>query len=627
MQLNIYPDEELAEIKPEMYGIFFEDINFAADGGLYAELIKNRSFEFTHPLTGWTALGNVEIHQDNPCFNRNPNYARLILKSGNYMGAGLENEGFRGIALHKGNEYRLTFYARLSEGGKANLHFGCITSKNDITYKNEMEISGTEWTKYTATIIPGETDDHSRFRIWMGSEGSIDIDHISLFPTNTWQDRENGMRQDLAQALYDLDPGVFRFPGGCIVEGTTLENRYQWKNSIGPVENRPYNTNRWYYSLRDRLTPDYFQSYGLGFFEYFLLCEDFGAEPLPILSCGIACQFESSELVCIDDLQPYIDDALDLIEFANGSPMSEWGKIRAEMGHPEPFNLKMIGIGNEQWGKIYPERLELFVTAIRAKYPNILIVGGSGVTAQGDDYDYLWKEMKRIGVDLVDEHYYMPPEWFLHHAGRYDSFDRKGPKVFAGEYAAHDMARDKANTFYSALSEAAYMTGLERNADIVHMATYAPLMAHIDAWQWRPDMIWFNNSAVVKTPNYYVQQLYAQNSGTHTIRITSNDSDLKGSHDLYATAALDKNNSELIIKVVNTSNQPKNLQLELNGRKWKLHGKPKVTVLQSDDLSTVNDFEHEHVSPKIGKAVVEKNTIHILAKKHSFNIIRVEYLK
>ena len=419
----------------------------------------------------------------------------------------------------------------------------------------------------------------------------IDLDHISLFPKNTFMNRKNGVRADLAQALKDLHPGVLRFPGGCIVEGNNLATRYQWKNTIGPVENRPGILNRWNYTFYYKKFNDYYQSFGLGFYEYFQLSEDLGAEPLPVLNCGLSCQYENhdpKENCPVSELQPYIDDALDLIEFANGSVTSEWGRIRAKMGHPEPFNLKMIAIGNEQWGNLYTERLEPFIRAIRAKYPEIKIIGSSGPSPDGKDFDYLWEEMSRLGVDLVDEHYYRSPEWFLQNAERYDKYDRNGPKVFAGEYACHTKSKD--NNFLSALSEAAFMTGLERNADVVHMCTYAPLFAHVDAWQWKPDLIWFNNLSLVKTPNYYVQQLYGKYSGSHVLSLTEKGNPVIGQLGLYASATIEKKSNSIILKIVNTGIINKKIKLNLKGVRSGEYSCV-VTELSSSNLNLVNTLE------------------------------------
>ncbi len=610
-------------IQPTMYGVFFEDINFGADGGLYAELIKNRSFEFEYPFTGWTPFGDVSIRSDKPCFDRNPHYARLINRK-QLTGTGLINEGFKGIGIKTNEKYDLSFYARTLKNETMKLKIEMVSDKNDIIESKEVSINSKSWNKYMITFAPMQTCSKSSIRITMLTTGVLDIEHISLFPQETFNNRSNGLRKDLAMALKDLKPGVFRFPGGCIVEGTDLSTRYQWKNTIGPVENRPININRWNYTFSHKKFPDYYQSYGLGFYEYFVLSEDIGAEPLPVLNCGLSCQYENNDpnQNCpVDKLEPYIEDALDLIEFANGPITSTWGKIRADMGHPASFNLKMIAIGNEQWGTLYTERLEPFVKAIRAKYPNIKIIGSSGPQAEGKDFDFLWPEMKRIGVDLVDEHYYRSPEWFLSNANRYDSYDRNGPKVFAGEYACH--APDKENSFLSALSEAAFMTGLERNADVVHLCTYAPLFAHKEAWQWRPDLIWFDNLSFVKTPNYYVQQLFGNNAGTHVLALTMNGKAVSGQQNLYATAASDAKDNTLIIKIANTGIDQKKVSFILDGLKAGVHAVI-LTHLNSSDLNAKNSFETpDLITPKVVHSEINDNKMDIALPPLSFTILRI----
>lgn len=610
-------------IQPTMYGVFFEDINFGADGGLYAELIKNRSFEFEYPFTGWTPFGDVSIRSDKPCFDRNPHYARLINRK-QLTGTGLINEGFKGIGIKTNEKYDLSFYARTLKNETMKLKIEIVSDKNDIIESKEVSINSKSWNKYMITFAPMQTCSKSSIRITMLTTGVLDIEHISLFPQETFNNRSNGLRKDLAMALKDLKPGVFRFPGGCIVEGTDLSTRYQWKNTIGPVENRPININRWNYTFSHKKFPDYYQSYGLGFYEYFVLSEDIGAEPLPVLNCGLSCQYENNDpnQNCpVDKLEPYIEDALDLIEFANGPITSTWGKIRADMGHPAPFNLKMIAIGNEQWGTLYTERLEPFVKAIRAKYPNIKIIGSSGPQAEGKDFDFLWPEMKRIGVDLVDEHYYRSPEWFLSNANRYDSYDRNGPKVFAGEYACH--APDKENSFLTALSEAAFMTGLERNADVVHLCTYAPLFAHKEAWQWRPDLIWFDNLSFVKTPNYYVQQLFGNNAGTHVLALTMNGKAVSGQQNLYATAASDATDNTLIIKIANTGIDQKKVSFILDGLKAGVHAVT-LTHLNSSDLNAKNSFETpDLITPKVVHSYIKDNKMDIALPPLSFTILRI----
>lgn len=625
VEIKVETGKEIADIQPNMYGIFFEDINFGADGGLYGELVKNRSFDFPHSLVGWLPFGKVKVESGNPAFDRMPNY--VTLEAGeNLTRTGLDNQGFlNGMGLEKGKEYRLSFYARAA--GPSKLRFEFVNSTNDNLYNQEIEVNGNTWKKYTVVMTSNFTDKHSRLRLILIGDNNVSLDHISLIPVDSWKGRENGMRKDLATALDNLKPGVFRFPGGCIVEGTTLDTRYNWKNSVGPVENRLLNINRWNYTFPHKFFPDYFQSYGLGFYEYFLLCEDFGSDALPVLSCGIACQFENDQCVPLGELQPYIDDALDLIEFANGDVNTKWGKLRAEMGHPKPFNLKMIGIGNEQWGPVYPERLEMFVKAIRAKYPKMLIVGSSGPSAEGDRFEYLWPEMKRIGVDLVDEHFYKPPQWFFENAGRYDKYDRKGPKVFAGEFASHDYSQGKANNFLSALSEAAFMTGLERNADVVHLATYAPLFAHIDGWQWNPDLVWFDNLDIMLTPNYYVQQIYSKYNGTNALRTSSLQSDLKGQDKMYASSAVDKNNSRIIVKVVNANDSSRQVSLDIAG-KYKLSPQAEMIILQSDDLRAENTLQNpDRIKPSAKSVSLNGSKLEFKADKNSFNVIVINYEK
>ena len=610
-----------APVQPTMYGIFFEDINYAADGGLYAEMVKNRSFEFPQRLMGWRAYGKFEVRDDGP-FERNPHYVRLSYSGHRDKITGLENEGFFGIAVKKDATYRFSVWARCPEGGKSTLEVSLVD--NDTMGEDQrmatvkVTISGNDWKKYTAELKAPRTEAKGALRIFLaGDKSTTDVEHISLFPTDTWKGRENGMRKDLAQALYDMKPGVFRFPGGCIVEGTDLDTRYQWKNSVGPVENRPLNENRWQYTFGQRFFPDYYQSYGLGFFEFFQLCEDFGSEALPVISCGLSCQFQNPDPtkpgvhVAVDDLDSYIQDALDLVEFANGPVDSKWGKVRADMGHPEPFNLKYLAVGNEQWdydeqhggyGPVFTERLKKFNAALRAKYPELKLIGTTGPNSEGWDFDLLQPRMKELKVDLYDEHYYRNEEWFLSHGLRYDNYDRKGPKVFAGEYACHGSNKHKWNHYYTSLLEAAHMTGIERNADIVHMATYAPLFAHVEGWQWRPDAIWFDNLRMFKSVSYYVQQMYATNKGTNVLPLTMDKKPVagqEGQDGLFASSVFDKNSGEVIIKVVNTSKTPQPISIQLTGMKGE-HTAQTITLSHNemDDENTLDN--PEKITPKNG---------------------------
>ena len=606
-------------IQSTMYGIFFEDINYAADGGLYGELVKNRSFEFPQHLMGWQAFGCVDVEDDNAPFERCPHYVILSDPGHKDRRSGLVNEGYFGIGIEKGEAYRFSVWAKAPKGTAAIrvqlIKENSMDEKQEFV-EEEINITSSQWKKYTVTLNAPQTEKQAKLRIFLKGTNSVALEHISLFPVNTFKNRENGMRRDLAQALADLKPGIFRFPGGCIVEGTDLATRYQWKNTLGPVENRPLNGNRWEHTFDYRYYPDYYQSYGLGFFEFFQLSEDIGAEPLPILSVGLACQYQNwndeSAHVPMDELQPYIDDCLDLIEFANGPVTSKWGKVRADMGHPAPFNMKYIGVGNEQWGEFYYERLKPFVAAIRAKYPDIKIVGTSGpVPEDVPDNTYRfedgWKAMKAQKADLVDEHYYRDEEWFLTHGLRYDTYDRKGPKVFAGEYACHGKGK-KWNHYEAAILEAAFMTGFERNADIVHMTTPAPLFAHVDGWQWRPDQIWYDNTDMFKTVSYYVQQMYSTNAGTNVLSLTMDKKPVAnqaGQNGLFASAAYDSKTDEVIIKIANTSKTSQPVSFNLTGMKGTRTAQT-LTLFHNgmDDENTI--CKPELITPQKGTTQVDE---------------------
>lgn len=625
-----------AEIQPTMYGLFFEDINYAADGGLYGELVKNRSFEFPQNLMGWETYGKVTLKNDGP-FERNPHYVRLEYPGHNHKRSGLQNEGFFGIGVEKDKEYRFSVWARcLNKNSKIKVQLinSAAMGEQQAVASHDLVINSKEWSKYELILKPSQTNAKLKLRIFLDSGNAVDLEHVSLFPVDTWNGHENGLRKDLAQALYDLKPGVFRFPGGCIVEGTDLETRYDWKKSVGPVENRPINENRWHYTFSHRFFPDYYQSYGLGFYEYFLLSEELGAEPLPVVNCGLACQYQNkdeSAHVAVSELDCYIQDALDLIEFANGDISTEWGKLRADMGHPEPFNMKYIGVGNEQWGPEYVERLKPFVDAIRKAYPQVKIIGGSGPGSEGDHFEYLWPEMKKMKVDLVDEHFYRPESWFLEQGARYDNYDRKGPKVFAGEYACHGAGK-KWNHFYTALLEAAFMTGMERNADIVHMATYAPLFAHVEGWQWRPDMIWYDNLNSFNTASYYVQQLFSLNKGTNVLSLTMNNKPVTGAagqNGLFASAVWDRNQQEIIVKVVNTSDksQPINLSFEGLKKKSKL-ANGKLITFESSDLLSENSIENPTLlQPVESNYKTEGTSINNTINAHAFQVYKLKLMK
>ena len=566
---TVRPNQPTATVAPTMWGIFFEDINLGADGGLYAELVKNRSFEFSTPLMGWKINSTkdvmygfyfgsaIQIINQPDKEATNPRFMRVTLKNTPKGELGLTNEGFRGMGIKKGLRYDFSVMYR-QQTANAKLHMALVTEKGDSIGSAVLTPDQTDnnWHKGELSFTATATDPKAKLQLWFEGDGMLDLDMISLFPTDTWKGRKGGLRADLVQLLADMKPGFVRFPGGCIVEGRDLAQRYQWKKTIGPLADRKPLINRWNNEVQARPAPDYFQSFGLGFFEYFQLCEDIGAEPLPILNCGMACQVNSAELTSVESLDPYVQDALDLIEFANGSTETAWGKLRADMGHPAPFHLKMLGVGNENFGTPYIERFKSFQEAIKKQYPDIKLVGSTGLLSAGEVFDATNNDLRKLNVEIVDEHNYSEPQWFLQNAARYDTYDRTSKtKVFVGEYAAQSVGmiilNNKTN-WWTALSEAAYMTGLERNADVVQLSSYAPLLAHVEGWQWKPDLIWFDNLSVMPTPNYYVQKLFATNKGNAVVpMLYRNNQPATGQDSLYASATIDKAANELILKVVN----------------------------------------------------------------------------
>ena len=512
VSIDVHADKPKAELSPVLYGLFFEDINYSADGGLYAELVQNRSFDYfpvegwgenskrLHPLTAWEKIerdGGVvklDVSDKDPLNENNRKYLAItIVKEGQ---TGVRNTGFNGIVLRNGAKYDFSVFARRTKDADKPLEIALEDEHGKMLAAGNIPALSDSWKKYELTLTPNADAAKATLVLTTRGTGDLMLDMVSLFPQDTFKGRKNGMRKDLAQALADLKPGFLRFPGGCIVHGNGLANAYRWKDTVGPVEQRKPNWNLW----------GYHQSHGLGYFEFMQLCEDIGATPLPILPVGVPCSFRKPfDCAPLEDLQVWIDDALDLIEFANGPTDSHWGQLRADMGHPEPFNLRSIGLGNEEGDTPeLRERFPLFVEAIRARYPEIRIIGTSGLGPEIPLFDM----MTKTKVFSTDEHYYMQPGWFLDNTHRFDNFDRRKPKIFVGEYAS------EGNTLFNAVAEAAFLCGVERNADIVDMTCYAPLFAKYDFTQWtRANLIWFDNQRVVKTPNYYVQQLFSSNNG------------------------------------------------------------------------------------------------------------------
>lgn len=509
MILTVHTKQETEELN-DLYGLFFEDINHAADGGLYAELVQNRSFEFCsvdntayHGLTAWEKIetdGQAEltVKEGYPVSEKNPHYLEIAVTTPGWD-VGVWNVGFNGgIPLKKGAQYYFSCYARSQDACATHVKVS-LRSESGTLYQEKTIALSRQWTKIEETFTAPADDWKGRLAITVVGKGKVHLDFVSLFPADTYKGRKNGLRRDLAEALEAMHPKFLRFPGGCLVHDGSLNaedrnSQYRWKNTIGPLEHRPARRNNWGYN----------QTLGLGFYEYFVFCEDLGAKPLPVLPGGY--NPHSGQAADGASLEEFIQDALDLIEFANGSVETQWGSKRAEMGHPAPFHLEYLAIGNEEVGQAFFDRYPQFYRAIKAQYPEIKVIGTSGPFAGGPEYDRGWQSAREDGAELVDEHYYQSPEWFIANHRRYDGFP-EGPKVFVGEYAS------KGNTWFNALAESSYMIGLERNAQTVGLACYAPLFCNADYVNWQPDMIWFDNHQIMRTPNYYVQKLFMEHQG------------------------------------------------------------------------------------------------------------------
>ncbi len=653
VNVTVQLDKPGKTVSPALHGIFFEDINFAADGGLYAELVQNRSFEHGDAFVAWGIVnrggaGALQLAADRPLNENNPHYARLDVKDSG-AGYGIANYGYAGIPLRKDDKYLLSVWVRSSTSMPLQATLENESGRPLATA--DLQASG-EWQRVEAALVPSGDAASARLVITAMQPGQLDVDMVSLFPEKTFKGRRNGLRADIAQKIADLHPAFIRFPGGCIVEGEHLADRYQWKHTIGKIEERRQNTNRWQDAIRHMQAPNYHQTYGLGFFEYFQFAEDIGAKPVPILNVGMACQYQSGELVPLDELDPYVQDALDLIEFANGPVSSKWGAKRAAMGHPEPFNLEYIGIGNEQWGEAYFERYDVFTRAIRKQYPNIKLVSGSGPGVDDESWQLAWNKFRSgTPAHLVDEHYYRPPQWFLENATRYDEQSRECPKVatrtcprvFAGEFAAHDVERR--STLRAAIAESAFMTGLLRNSDVVVMSSYAPLLARADAYQWAPDLIWFDNTRVFGTPSYYVQLLYGQNRPDVVLptEVQGDPVDLTllppekvatyGAvplkpyapdfiPTLYATAGLSKANNEVVLFLANPFPQERNASIRLKGKQ--LGGTATVQRIAGDDPDIVNSFEAPlAIAPQTSTIEVKGSEINASLPANSFTVMRI----
>jgi alpha-L-arabinofuranosidase len=477
-------------ISPILYGIFFEEINHAGDGGLYAELVRNRSFEDADTPQAWKLLGDgakMAIDTANPLNPRNPRSLRWEIAGS----ASLVNEGYWGIAVQRGKRYRFTMYARCDGQFRGALTVSLQSAGGQLYAQRTLRGFGKDWKPFSATLTANGTDPKARLVLTANGDGALWLDMVSLMPVDTFKRRPNGLRADLAQMLVALKPSFVRFPGGCFVEGDRMHNALRWRDTLGDVAERPARWCVWNYT----------STQGLGLHEYLLMCEDLGAEPMLVVNCGMACQYRNGDHIPLDELDEWIEDALAAIEYAIGPPTSKWGALRAKNGHPEPFPLRFVSIGNENWGPLYEERYARFYDAIKARYPQIQLIATAPV--------------KSRPIDILDEHYYSTPEWFILNANLYDRYDRTGPKILVGEYAV--TAKCGTGNLRAAIAEAAFMTGIERNADIVVMAAYAPLFVNVNDRAWNPDLIGFDSARCYGTPSYYVQQLFSVYRGTHVL--------------------------------------------------------------------------------------------------------------
>ncbi len=624
-------------ISPELFGIFFEDLNYAADGGLYAELIQNRSFEYSPteqakwgPFSFWDLVktgegeGHLGLGNSRPVHANNPHYLILtVTKPGD--GVGIANQGFDQIPLVGGQAYEASFWAYQAymgimwrNGDQAKpmpVTIRLEGKDGSVLAEAKFTVSGRTWTKHTATLTPSRSDSAARFVLLAHDQGGLALDMVSLMPHDTFKGRANGLRRDLAQTIADLKPRFVRFPGGCLVHGTGIHAYYDWKHTVGPVEQRRAARNSW----------GYHQTMGLGYFEYFQFCEDIGAIPLPVVTAGVCCQHaghspgRGQEGLPLEEMPGYIQDILDLVEWANGPATSKWGAVRAAAGHPEPFGLKYLGVGNEDAITLeFEERFAMIHAVLKEKHPEIVVIGTSGPFASGEDFEKGWAFSRKLNLALVDEHYYVPPQWMWDNLARYDSYDRNGPKVYLGEYAAHEQ--DRRNTLRTAIAEAAHLTSLERNGDVVVLASYAPLLARRQHTQWHPDMIYFNATEVFPSLNYTVQKLFGHNMGDAAVPVAF-DAAPAGAK-LTASAVRDSQSGDLIVKIVNGEAAAQPVAVKLAGAK-KLPATAQRIVFGGADADVVNTDGAPPVVAPVTETVPMSAAFTYEAPANSLTIFRI----
>lgn len=654
MELRV-SEKNSVPVAQDMYGLFFEDINYSLDGGLHAEMLENRNFEarFSYGKRddytsiydgsyGWSVFqddgagSSIVMEAAEPLNTINPHY---MVFDGKGEHPSFTNKAYDGIYLTKGMKYRVSFYARVPEGGTEVSVSVAFVGQDGNMQSSVLTVEGNQWKKYELVIEAKLDMKQGDFVVALDREAIVHFDQFSMMP----EDAVCGVfRKDLVEKLAALEPSFMRFPGGCIVEGNTLDNRYKWKDTIAPVEERKFNWNRWAVhnvnEERDFTSPvaHYGQTYGVGYYEYFLLCEYLHMKALPVMNVGLACQYMSSEKVELDseEMQEYIQDALDLIEFANGPVNSEWGAKRAAMGHPEPFGLEYLGVGNEQWNTEevqFFKRYEMFEKAIHETYPEIKLIGTTGPDVWGGGYTWAWEWVREAAaknpdfVYAMDEHYYVSPEWLYEHVHFYDNYDRN-VKVFAGEYACHIQGRagrmnyPSANNLEAALAEAAFLTGVERNADVVVLASYAPLFARMGYTQWSPDLIWFDGEKSYETPSYWVQQLFSKYRGVRTLSADLGmDAETELKEKVYASAVED-GSGKVILKLVNGSDEDKVLNMIGEGMVFGCDAEVTMLTGAKDDRNTIR--ETDKVKPSRLHMTMENGTINL--PKNSFMVIELE---
>jgi len=624
------------KISTDLLGLFFEDINYSADGGLYAELVQNRSFEYNpaerrewNPFSYWEYItrgfsyGKITAETKYPLHPNNPHYIILDVEHVGHetqftgdAGVGIKNSGFDGIVVREGENYNFSMFAQVLSSRGIDVLVSLENRNGEVLAQNSVTINSDAWKKYTATLTAKAACDSASLVVLVQTEGKLALDMVSLFPEKTFKNRTNGLRADLAQVLADMHPKFIRFPGGCLVHGDGLGNMYRWKNTIGPLEQRKEQRNIW----------GYHQTTGLGYFEYFQFCEDIGAKPLPVVPAGVSCQNSGGtwriggtgqKALPENEMDEYIQEVLDLVEWANGPATSEWGAKRAAAGHPEPFNLEYVGVGNED--KMTPEFEERFTQiykAIKEKHPEITVIGTVGPFLEGEDFEKGWEIADRLKVEMVDEHYYTQPEWFLGNQHRYDSYKRNATKVYLGEYASWG------NKLRNAIAEGAYLTALERNGDVVSMASYAPMLAKRNFTQWTTDMIFFNNTHICLTPNYFVQKMFMTNQGDLYFDkiITKAESDTT----LAASCVMDSPSGDIILKMVNAGSELKAVKINLS--KFDVLPEAKLTVL-SGDAEAENSFENlQNIVPVESKFTVQKKFSYEMPPM-SLTVLRIKTIK